>query len=474
VETSGQPNLSELVLRGAADIEKVDTAFDAELLLSTLLGSVYAAAAPDRWRALEDFLSTFDAHLETQTSTQARVVRAVLQALRGAFGPAGSVRPIEGAPEWLGSLGAATVTGAYACGDRYGDQTSYVATFAYPDPELGGPEHAMVLLVDHNLGVVKDIMVVAPATVVLAALREQVATDPDELAWMADVPPATVGAAASAYLPLTDVAARSPEEESLRANRVIAQARCALLAGPGGPDDAAPTLDAASPDAAASSDAVPDIAAPSDAPASDAPASDAPASDAPASDAPASDTTLASDAAPASDAPASDGDDIRIALIEEFLDSPEAVMAELATITGARRESLTYCLGLFVDFATARGDAQRWSPRSVELFMLDWVHEHAVLDADDVAMLPAALGPWVFWAGRRTDLPSAPLQRTFAQVGRLRPEFERLCVSGERQSPAAKAMAQLLADGVDLADTEAVEAWLATYQDSPPGPSSPR
>ena len=377
-----QPELTELVLRAAGGVEKMSTEFDADLLLSTLLGSVYGAAnGPDRWGAVEDFMGTFDAFLRTKRSSRARAVRTVLDRLRHPT----SLR----------------VTGAYACGDRYGDQTSYVATFAYEDSESGGPEHAVVLLVDHNLGRVKDIMVVAPADVVLAALREQVATDPEALAWFAEVEPATVGAAALAYLSLTDAAAEPPVEESLRANRVIAQARCGLLG-----------------------------------------------------------VTAATGS--------SDGGVDRAALIEEFLDSPEAVMAELSAVSGARRESLTYCLGLFLDFATARGDALRWSPRSVELFLLDWVHEHAVLDADDVAMVPAALGPWVFWAGRRADLPSAPLQRTFAAVGRMRPEFERLCATGERQSPAARAMAQLLADGVDLADTAAVEAWLKTYQGEPP------
>jgi hypothetical protein len=387
VEATGQPSLHDLVLRGAADIEKVSTEFDAELLLSTLLGSVYGAAAgPDRWRVVQEFMGTFDAYLRNKRSSRARAVRTVLGRLRG--GPA---------------AGSLRVTGAYACGDRYGDQTSYVATFAYADAEHGGPEHAMVLLVDHNIGQVKEIMLVAPADVVLAALREQVATDPDALAWFAEVEPSTVGAAAAAYLPLTDVSPEPPDE-SMRANRVIAQARCALLG----------------------------VAA-----------------------------VAAVDPLAAVEPPA-DGAD-RAALIEEFLDSPEAVMADLASITGAQRESLTYCLGLFVDFATARGDVQRWSPRSVEMFMLDWVHEHAVLDGDDVAMLPAALGPWVFWAGRRTDLPSAPLQRTFAQVGLLRPEFERLCASGERQSPAARAMARLMADGIDITDAAAVDAWLATY-----------
>jgi hypothetical protein len=367
VAAADQPNLSELILRAASGIEKVETALDAELLLSTLLGSVYAGAPPDRWRAVDDFMGTFDAYLRTRRSSRARAVRDTLRALRE-------------------SSGAVRVTGGYACGDRYGDQTSYVATYAYADPVSGGPEHAVVMLVDHNLGRVKDIMVIAPADVALTALREQVATDPEALAWFAEVEPTTIGAAAAAYLPLTDTADEPPAEESLRANRVIAQARCALLGV---------TSTSGSPE----------------------------------------------------------GGPDRSALIEEFLDSPEAVMAELGTVSGARRESLTYCLGLFLDFATARGDALRWSPRSVELFLLDWVHEHAVLDADDVTMLPAALGPWVFWAGRRADLPSGPLQ---------------LCATGERQSPASRAMARLLADGVDLADTAAVEAWLKAYQAEPP------
>ena len=50
----------------------------------------------------------------------------------------------------------------------YGDQTSYLATFAYDDAELGGPEHAVVALVDHNIGIVKDIFVGGPAERILA------------------------------------------------------------------------------------------------------------------------------------------------------------------------------------------------------------------------------------------------------------------------------------------------------------------
>jgi hypothetical protein len=390
-----QPGLTDLVLRAARDIGRVSTAFDAELLLSTLLGSVYSGASPDRGLAVQAFITALDEHLHTRRSANARVVRAVLAALSGAA----PLRPPStgGGPAWLAALGTVRVTGGYLYGDRYGDQTSYLATFVYDDEEVGGPEHAVALLVDHNVGLVTDIVIAAPADVVLDTLRHKVATDPEALAWLVEVDPATVRAAATAYLPLTDNAADLPSGESLRANRVIALARLALLPQPqaaAGPPDA------------------------------------------------------------------SEG---RAALIEEFLDSPEAVMAGLDNVSGARRESLTYCLGLFLDFGAARGDALRWSPRAVETFLLDWVHQRAILDADDVAMVPAALGPWVFWAGRRMDLPSEALQRTFGQVSALRPEFERLCATGERQSPAARAMARLVADGVDLTDPDAVDAWLAAY-----------
>ena len=53
--------------------------------------------------------------------------------------------------------------GCYAYGDVYGDQTSYLVTFAYEDTDDGGPEHAVVALVDHNIGITKDVFVGASA-----------------------------------------------------------------------------------------------------------------------------------------------------------------------------------------------------------------------------------------------------------------------------------------------------------------------
>ena len=120
-----------------------------------------------------------------------------------------------------------------------------------------------------------------------------------------------------------------------------------------------------------------------------------------------------------------------------------------------------------MDFAGSRGgDPLRWSPRAVEAFLLDWVHERAVLDAQDAAALPDVLAAWVAWAGRRVGLPEPAVAATLDRIDALRGEFARLVGTGERQSPAVRATAQLVAEGVDLADPAAVEEWLAAYNDA--------
>jgi hypothetical protein len=375
--------LAGLLLHAARDIGKVSTAFDAELLLSTLLGSVYAAAPPDREPVMAELAAALRAHPDLPD-----VVGAVLAALTG------SPVPAADAPAWVAELGRVRVTGGYAYGDRFGDQTTYLTTYAYENPALGGPEHAVAVLVDHNLGLVKDLMVASPAQAVLDQLSSSVGTDPDGMTWFTSLDPSAVRAAATAYLRATDTATELPEEQSLPANRALVLARLASL----------PAL-------------LPSTAAGST-----------------------SDVTV------------------------DFLQSPDAQLAGLADVDGVRRESVGYCLGLIVDFGQKRGgDPLRWSPRSVELFLLDWVHQRAVLDADDRQLLPDVLGAWVSWSGRRLDLPIQAINETIATVRQLRPEFARLCETGERSSPAARAMAEMLAAGVDPSDPAALDAWIRDH-----------
>jgi hypothetical protein len=377
-------SLAELVLSAASEIGRVPTALDAELLLSTLIGGGYAALDPDRGPALDELAAGLAEHLTGLDTEPARLVGAVL---------AGTALP---SPEWTAALGTVRPTGGYAYGDRYGDQTGYIATFAYADEVLGGPEHAVVFLVDHTLGLVKDLVVIAPGSAVI----DQIRAAEDEMTWSAPLELGSVRAAAHAYLRATDLADELPGGDSLAANRFLAGRRLALLPS--------------------------------------------------------------AEPAPAAE-PVPTGEE----LVAQFLDSPEARLSGLARATGPRREAVDFGLGLCVDFADARGgDPLRWSPRAVEAFLLDWVHQRAVLDAQDAAALPDVLGAWVSWAGRRVGLPEPAIAATLDRVDELRPEFARLCATGEKQSPAVRATARLVAEGVDLADPVAVEEWLATYNAS--------
>lgn len=370
----------DLMLSGARDIARVPHALDAELLVSTLLGGGYAALAPDRGPSLDALATAVDEHASSLDTEPARLVHAVLS---------GTASDAAG---WAGALGAVRPTGGWVYGDRYGDQTGYLATFAYADERFGGPEHAVVFLVDHTVGLVKDLLVIVPASAVL----DQIQGDDDPMTWHSAMDPASVRAAADAYLRATDLAGELPGSESLAANRYLAGRRLLLLPSSGG----------------------------------------------------------------AEPSPAPDRDE----LIAAFLDSAEARLSGLTRAEGARREAVGYALGLCVDFAEARGgDPLRWSPRAVEAFLLEWVHERAVLDPQDATVLPDVLGAWASWAGRRVGLPEAAVAETLDRIDALRTEFARLCSTGERQSPAVRATAQLVAEGVDIADPAAVEEWLAAY-----------
>src|SRR5438552_18322749 len=52
------PDLPDLILATAGDLDRLPTPLDAELLLSTLLGSGYRRSRPDRGAALDELVGT--------------------------------------------------------------------------------------------------------------------------------------------------------------------------------------------------------------------------------------------------------------------------------------------------------------------------------------------------------------------------------------------------------------------------------
>ncbi|GIF75380.1 hypothetical protein [Asanoa siamensis] len=393
----------EAVLKAARDVDKLDCALDAEMLGTALLGSVYAVAEEDRAGAVRTFVEGFLTATSRRRAAAATTIRSVFASLVPDATGAAAVKPGAAAPSWSGQLGRVRPTGTYAYGDVYGDQTSYLATFAYEDDAEGGPEHAVVALVDHNIGITKDVFVGGPAERILGQVRRMCAAD--GLTWFREEDPRTLRGEVARHLRITDELGDLPGEGSLATDRALVGARLALLP--------APALSV-----------VPDLPEPL-------------------------------------------GDEARTALIRTFLSSPEATRFELDRVPESDLGSLHFCLGLVLDHAASLPDADpmRWSPIVVELFLLDWVHRRAVLDMDDAALLPRVVRAWAAYASRVRGLPAEAVAATDQAVEDTVPEFVRLYTTGERRSPATAAVAQLIAEGVDLNDPAALDAWLAENRD---------
>ena len=385
----------EAVLHAARDVAKLDCALDAEMLATALLGSVYAVAEEDRATAVRDFVGSFLGATTRRRTASATTIRSVFAKLVPEADGAAEVRPGTQAPTWADQVGRVRATGCYAYGDVYGDQTSYLVTFAYEDSVAGGSDHALVALVDHNIGITKDLYVGSPASRILGQVREMCAAD--ELTWFREEDPGRLRHEVDRHLEITDGLTDLPADGSLATDRALAVSRLHTL-----PASTVPGLP--EPPARAVQD-----------------------------------------------------------LMRDFLASPEAARFGLDDVrTDDELASLHFCLGLLTDHAAGLPDADplRWSPAVAGLFLLDWVHRRAVLDMDDAAMLPRVTRAWSSYAVRVRGLPSSAGEQIDDVVEEMIPEFARLYATGERRSPATAAVAQLISEGVDPNDADAIDAWI--------------
>ncbi|HEY6596278.1 MAG TPA: hypothetical protein VI011_19570 [Asanoa sp.] len=393
----------EAVLAAARDVTKLDCALDAEMLGTALLGSVYSIAEEDRAGAVRTFVGEFLTATSRRRGAAATTIRSVFAALVPDAPGAATVKPGAQAPSWSGQLGRVRLTGSYAYGDVYGDQTSYLATFAYEDGEEGGPEHAVVALVDHNIGITKDVFVGGSAAGILQQVRQMCAAD--GLTWFREEDPRRLRGEVARHLSITDELGDLPNEGSLATDRALVGARLAVLP--------APPL-AVVPDE-------PPLMTPEE----------------------------------------------RDQLVRVFLGSSEAARFGLDSVPESDLGSLHFCLSLVLDHSSSMPDADpmRWSPAVAGLFLLDWVHRRAVLDMDDAALLPRVVRGWAAYASRVRGLPSEARVQIDEAIDEMVPEFVRLYTTGERRSPATAAVAQLIAEGVDIGDPGALERWIDANRD---------
>lgn len=148
----------------------------------------------------------------------------------------------------------------------------------------------------------------------------------------------------------------------------------------------------------------------------------------------------------------------RDALLSDFLAAPEADGIEEGTDAAeVARLAIDYCAG-YVD-----GDPLRWSPVVVELFMADWLPRKLLADRAMFEAVPQALDAWVRYAGRRRGIPAEAIEHTAASIPGWIGEMLALADDDRAGGPAKQFMAAAKKAGIDLADKQAVETFIAGW-----------
>ncbi len=149
----------------------------------------------------------------------------------------------------------------------------------------------------------------------------------------------------------------------------------------------------------------------------------------------------------------------RDAILDDFATSKEA----------GRSKKAVELASFFVDCRLERLDADpfRWSPIAVELCLLDWLPRKASLVDADIGAVPDALRRWVRFSGRQKALPRDAIEETLAAVDQFAADFRRVATDPSRFGPAKSLVHAIMAEGVDLTDQRALDAWIEEYNARP-------
>lgn len=145
-------------------------------------------------------------------------------------------------------------------------------------------------------------------------------------------------------------------------------------------------------------------------------------------------------------------------LLADFLAAPEAGGIPAGS-DGAEvvRTAIDFAVGY------AGGDPLRWSPVVIELYMADWLPRKLLADRAMFEAVPDALDAWVRYAGRVRGIPAAAVALNTAAI----PDWTATMLAGadddQAAGPAKQFMLAAQEAGIDLADPQAINAFMADW-----------
>ena len=124
-----------------------------------------------------------------------------------------------------------------------------------------------------------------------------------------------------------------------------------------------------------------------------------------------------------------------------------------------------YVASLAIDFCSDYVDGRplRWSPVVVELFMANWIPRKVLAEPPLLERLPDALKAWIRFAGRKRGLEDSAVRETCDAVERWPHEMVEKAGDPEAAGPAKEFLVAAKEAGIDLADDEALQAFIAGW-----------
>jgi hypothetical protein len=109
------------------------------------------------------------------------------------------------------------------------------------------------------------------------------------------------------------------------------------------------------------------------------------------------------------------------------------------------------------------GEPTRWTAADIEEFMLDFAPRKMTMDEESIHTLPDCLVAFVDFLDRDRALEGDTVDALRAACKRLARKSADACHDPSRWGLAKSFAMQMIADGVDLADPDAGEAWVAAH-----------
>ena len=162
----------DAVLHAARDVTKLDSALDAEMLGTALLAASTRSRRSTARPRSGSSSATSSPPPPAAAPPPPTTIRQRLRRPGAGGGGRGEVRPGAQAPAWSGQLGRVRLTGTCCLRRRVRRPDLLPGHLRLRRRAAGGPEHALVALVDHNIGIAKDVFVGGPAERILDQVRE--------------------------------------------------------------------------------------------------------------------------------------------------------------------------------------------------------------------------------------------------------------------------------------------------------------